>query len=374
MFENMKLTKEKGDLRLIVLEGAEEIGKKVDEYIMEKTGCKTSSIVNMTQVRFSNGEGKININETLRGKNVFIIADVGNYSIEYTMYGRTTFKGPDEHFQDIKRTLSAINGKAKKITVIMPLLYASRQHRRKGRESLDCAMALQELQSMGVEDIITFDVHDPNIQNAIPLLSFDNIYPTYNIVRAMMEMDREWFDDLENTIVISPDSGALDRAIYYAGVLGLNIGMFYKRRDYSKVVNGKNPIVAHEYVGSDIEGKNILIVDDMIASGESVLDIARELKGRGAKKVYIAATFALFTEGLAKFDDYYVKGLISRVYGTNLTYVPDEAKSRPWYGAVDMTDMMGDLISLLNQDQSISECIDATPGIRALLKSIGKEI
>ncbi len=374
MFENMNLTKEKGDLRLIVLEGAEEIGKKVDEYIMKKTGNKASSIVNMTQVRFSNGEGKININETLRGKNVFIIADVGNYSIEYTMYGRTTFKGPDEHFQDIKRTLSAINGKAKKITVIMPLLYASRQHRRKGRESLDCAMALQELQSMGVEDIITFDVHDPNIQNAIPLLSFDNIYPTYNIVRAMMEMDREWFDDLENTIVISPDSGALDRAIYYAGVLGLNIGMFYKRRDYSKVVNGKNPIVAHEYVGSDIEGKNILIVDDMIASGESVLDIARELKGRGAKKVYIAATFALFTEGLAKFDDYYVKGLISRVYGTNLTYVPDEAKNRPWYGAVDMTDMMGDLISLLNQDQSISECIDATPGIRALLKSIGKEI
>ncbi len=374
MFENINVAKEKGDLRLIVLEGAEEIGKKVDEYIMEKTGSDVSSIVKMSQVRFSNGEGKININETLRGKNVFIIADVGNYSIEYTMYGRTTFKGPDEHFADIKRALSAINGKAKKITVIMPLLYASRQHRRKGRESLDCAMALQELQSMGVEDILTFDVHDPNIQNAIPLLSFDNIYPTYNIVRAMMEKDREWFDDLENTIVISPDSGALDRAIYYAGVLGLNIGMFYKRRDYSKIVNGKNPIVAHEYVGSDIEGKNILIVDDMIASGESVLDIARELKGRGAKKVYIAATFALFTEGLSKFDDYYVKGLISRVYGTNLTYVPADAKERPWYGDVDMTDMMGDLISLLNEDQSISECIDATPGIRALLKNIGKEI
>ncbi len=374
MFEHMNFAKEKDDLRLIVLEGAEEIGKKVDEYIMEKSESNESSIVDMSQVRFSNGEGKININETLRGKNVFIISDVGNYSIEYTMYGRKTFKGPDEHFQDIKRTLSAINGKAKKITVIMPLLYASRQHRRKGRESLDCAMALQELQSMGVEYIITFDVHDPNIQNAIPLLSFDNIYPTYNIVRAMIEKDRDWFDDLENTIVISPDSGALDRAIYYAGVLGLNIGMFYKRRDYSKIVNGKNPIVAHEYVGSDIEGKNILIVDDMIASGESVLDIARELKGRGAKKVYIAATFALFTEGLAKFDDYYVKGFISRVYGTNLTYVPSEAKERPWYGNVDMTDMMGDLISLLNEDRSISECIDATPGIRALLKGIGKEI
>ncbi len=374
MFEDMTLAKAKGDLRLIVLEGAEEIGKKVDKYIMEKTGSDVSSVVNMTQVRFSNGEGKININETLRGKNVFIIADVGNYSIEYTMYGRTTLKGPDEHFQDIKRTLSAINGKAKKITVIMPLLYASRQHRRKGRESLDCAMALQELQSMGVEDVITFDVHDPNIQNSIPLLSFDNIYPTYNIVRAMMQKDRDWFDDLENTIVISPDSGALDRAIYYAGVLGLNIGMFYKRRDYSKVVNGKNPIVAHEYVGSNIDGKNILIVDDMIASGESVLDIARELKGRGAKNVYVAATFALFTEGLAKFDSYYEQGLISRVYGTNLTYVPEDAKKREWYGDVDMTDMMGDLISLLNEDMSISECIDATPGIRALLKDIGKEI
>ncbi len=205
-------------------------------------------------------------------------------------------------------------------------------------------------------------------------MSFDNIYPTYNIVRAMMEKDREWFDDLENTIVISPDSGALDRAIYYAGVLGLNIGMFYKRRDYSKVVNGKNPIVAHEYVGSNIEGKNILIVDDMIASGESVLDIARELTSRGANKVYIAATFALFTEGLSKFDDYYEKGLISRVYGTNLTYVPEEAKEREWYGSVDMTDMMGDLITLLNEDKSIADCIDATPGIRALLQGIGKEV
>lgn len=374
MFEELNLEKDVDDLRLIVLEGAHEVGKKIDQYIMNKTGRKDSAIVDIDQVRFSNGEGKIKINETLRGKNVFIICDVGNYSVEYVMYGRLTYKGPDAHFQDIKRTLSAINGKAKKITVIMPLLYASRQHRRKGRESLDCAMALQELQSMGVEDVITFDVHDPNIQNAIPLMSFDNIYPTLNIVRAMVEKDREWFDEIENTIVISPDSGALDRAIYYAGVLGLNIGMFYKRRDYSRVVNGKNPIVAHEYVGSEISGKNILIVDDMIASGESVLDIARELMGRGAKRVFVAATFALFTEGLAKFDEYYESGLISRVYGTDLTYVPDEAKNREWYGNVDMTDMMGDLICVLNEDRSISEIIDATPGIREILKSIGKEV
>lgn len=372
MVEHFNLETEKEDLCLIVLEGAENFGTKVDEYIMEKTGSTESSIIDIQQVRFSNGEGKIKINETLRGKNVFIIADVGNHSVEYKMYGRTCYKGPDEHFQDIKRALSAINGKAKKITVIMPLLYASRQHRRKGRESLDCSMALQELQNMGVEDILTFDVHDPNIQNAIPLLSFDNIYPTYNIVRAMIQKDRAWFDDLENTIVISPDSGALDRAIYYAGVLGLNIGMFYKRRDYSRIVNGKNPIVAHEYVGSDIKGKNILIVDDMIASGESVLDIARELTERGAKKVYVAATFALFTEGLAKFDDYFERGLISRVYGTNLTYVSDEVKQREWYGDVDMSDMLGDLISLLHEDKSISECIDATQGIRMLLKEIGK--
>ncbi len=360
------------ELCLIVLEGADDFGKRVDEYICKKIGATKSALLDFSQVRFSNGEGKIKINETIRGKNVFIIADVGNYSVEYKMYGRTTLKGPDEHFQDIKRTLSAINGKANKITVVMPLLYASRQHRRKGRESLDCAMALQELQTMGVTDIITFDVHDPNIQNAIPLLSFDNIYPTYNIVRTMVESDRKWFDEIEETIVISPDSGALDRAIYYAGVLGLNIGMFYKRRDYSRIVNGKNPIVAHEYVGSKIDGKNILIVDDMIASGESVLDIATELKGRGAKNVYIACTFALFTEGLAKFDDFYAKGLISRVYGTDLTYVPEEAKEREWYVSVDMTDMLGDLITLVNSNQSISECIDATEGIHDLLASIGK--
>ncbi len=372
MLNDKKFAKGCGELCLIVLEGAEEFGRKVDEHIMRATGSNKSSILDISQVRFSNGEGKIKINETLRGKNVFIIADVGNYSVEYTMYGRTTYKGPDEHFQDIKRTLSAINGKARKITVIMPLLYASRQHRRKGRESLDCAMALQELQTMGVEDVITFDVHDPNIQNAIPLLSFDNIYPTYNIVRTMINQDREWFDELENTIVISPDSGALDRAIYYAGVLGINIGMFYKRRDYSKIVNGKNPIVAHEYVGSDIENQNILIVDDMIASGESVLDIAKELKGRGAKNVYVACTFALFTEGLAKFDKYYEAGLISRVYATNLTYVPEEAKKREWYRDVDLTDMLGELIGLLANDKSISECIDATEGIRKLLQGIGK--
>ncbi len=372
MFSDTSLSCEKGNLCLIVLEGAEQFGKMIDDHIKKIYGTTTTSIISMDQVRFSNGEGKIKINETLRGKNVFVICDVGNYSVEYKMYGRTTFKGPDEHFQDIKRTLSAINGRANKINVIMPLLYASRQHRRKGRESLDCAMALQELQSMGIEDILTFDVHDPNIQNAVPLLSFDNIYPTYNIVRALVEKDREWFNDIENTVVISPDSGALDRAIYYAGVLGLNIGMFYKRRDYSKVVNGKNPIVAHEYVGSDIAGQNILIVDDMIASGESVLDIARELTERGAKKVYVAATFALFTEGLAKFDEYYEKGLISRVYATNLTYVPEEAKNREWYGDVDLTDMLANLIYLLNEDKSIAECIDATPGIRKLLDEIGK--
>lgn len=371
---NKLLLESHEELCLIVLEGAEDFGKKVDDYIMKKIGSNKSSILDFSQVRFSNGEGKIKINETIRGKNIFIIADVGNYSVEYKMYGRTSLKGPDEHFQDIKRALSAINGKANKITVVMPLLYASRQHRRKGRESLDCAMALQELETMGVTDIITFDVHDPNIQNAVPLLSFDNIYPTYNIVKAMFNKDRKWFEEIEETIVISPDSGALDRAIYYAGVLGLNIGMFYKRRDYSRIVNGKNPIVAHEYVGSKIEGKNILIVDDMIASGESVLDIATELKGRGAKNVYIACSFALFTEGLSKFDEYYKEGLISRVYGTNLTYVPDEAKNREWYESVDMTDMLGNLIMLVNSNQSISECIDATEGIQELLSTLGKVV
>ncbi len=357
-----------GDLGIIALKSATNLGEKVNARIAQNRDEDVSYLINAEDVRFANGEGKVSLASTVRGKDVYILCDIGNYSCTYNLYGMENRMGPDEHFQDIKRTLSAIEGKSRRTTVIMPLLYASRQHRRKGRESLDCALALQELERLGVSDIITFDVHDPNIQNAVPLVSFENLYPTYDIVKTMIKNEPEWFDELENTIVISPDTGAMDRAIYYAGVLGLNVGLFYKRRDYSQVVNGKNPIVAHEYMGPDIEGKNILVVDDMIASGESVLDIAKELKGRGAKKVYVAATFALFTEGVAKFDKYYEEGLISRVYSTNLTYIPESCLGKEWHATVDLSNFIAKIVNTLNYDSSISGLIDATGGIIKLLE------
>ncbi len=358
-----------GELGLIALKSATKLGNDINNKIAEIRGNEDSYLIDVKDVRFANGEGKVSLDSTVRGKDVYILCDIGNYMCTYNLYGMENHMGPDEHFQDIKRTLSAIEGKSRRTTVIMPLLYASRQHRRKGRESLDCSLALQELERLGVSDILTFDVHDPNIQNAVPLVSFENMYPTYDIVRTMLDRDSDLVDDLENTIVISPDTGAMDRAIYYAGVLGLNVGLFYKRRDYSKVVNGKNPIVAHEYMGQDISGKNVLIVDDMIASGESVLDIARELKGRGAKNVYVAATFALFTEGVSKFDDYYEQGLIKRVYSTNLTYIPESLKDKEWHCTVDLSNFIAKIINTLNHDESISELLDATVGIRKLLKN-----
>lgn len=284
------------------------------------------------------------------------------------MFGFTNHKGPDEHFQDIKRTVSAIRGKAARITVIMPLLYQSRQHRRKGRESLDCALALQELERLGVDEILTFDVHDPNVQNAIPLLSFENLYPTYDIVKSLISNEDTLELDKEKLLVISPDTGAMDRAIYYSSVLGVDVGLFYKRRDHSTVVNGKNPIVDHEYMGREVEGKDVLIVDDMIASGESVLDIALELKKRNAKNVYVATTFAFFTEGLEKFNKYYSDGIISKVYSTNLTYISPELRETKWFNAVDMSEFLSRVINRLNYGKSIAKYMDATRIIRSLLK------
>ncbi|MFV0441643.1 MAG: ribose-phosphate pyrophosphokinase [Lachnospirales bacterium] len=358
----------KGDLGIIVLKSAKDLGNKINSKIAKVRDESESYLIDGSDVRFSNGEGKVSLTSSVRGKDIYILCDIGNYSCTYNLYGIENRMGPDEHFQDIKRTLSAIAGKAARTTVIMPILYASRQHRRKGRESLDCAMALQELEKMGVSDIITFDVHDPNIQNAVPLVSFENIYPTYDIVKTMIENESDWLDDLENTVVIAPDTGAMDRAIYYAGVLGLNVGMFYKRRDYSKVVNGKNPIVAHEYMGQDIRGMNVLVVDDMIASGESSLDIAREVKGRGAKKVYIASTFALFTEGVQKFEEHFEQGIIDRVYSTNLTYIPEGCRDKEWHCTVDLSGYIAKIVNTLNHDSSISGLLDATPGIKKLLQ------
>ena len=355
------------ELGIIALESCAELGNAIDKYIQNNRNCTESFLIPLNEIRFSNGEGKVKISESVRGKDIYILCDVGNYSCTYKMFGLTNCKGPDEHFQDIKRTVAAIRGKAARITVIMPLLYESRQHRRKGRESLDCAIALQELERLGVDEIITFDVHDPNIQNAIPLMSFENIYPTYDIVKSFISHEKSLELDKEKLLVISPDTGAMDRAIYYSSVLGVDVGLFYKRRDHSTIINGKNPIVQHEYVGRNVSGKDVLIVDDMIASGESVLDIAKELKTIGARNVYVAATFAFFTEGLEKFNKAHEDGLIARIYSTNLTYVPKELYDSKWFNAVDLSEFSARIINRLNHGRSIAKYMDATRIIHSLL-------
>jgi ribose-phosphate pyrophosphokinase len=355
------------ELGIIALESCAEIGNSIDKYIQSSRNCNESFLIPIDEIRFSNGEGKVKISESVRGKDIYILCDVGNYSCTYKMFGITNHKGPDEHFQDIKRTVAAIRGKAARITVIMPLLYEARQHRRKGRESLDCALALQELARLGVDEIITFDVHDPNIQNAIPLLSFENIYPTYDIVKAIISNEKSLELDKEKLLVISPDTGAMDRAIYYSSTLGVDVGLFYKRRDHSTIINGKNPIVQHEYVGRNVSGKDVLIVDDMIASGESVLDIAKELKKRNAKNVYVAATFAFFTEGFEKFNKAYEDGLITRIYSTNLSYVPQELYDTEWFKCADLSELSSRIINRLNHGRSIAKYMDATRIIHSLL-------
>ena len=355
------------ELGIIALESCTELGNAIDKYIQKNRECTESFLIPIDEIRFSNGEGKVKISETVRGKDIYILCDVGNYSCTYKMFGIENHKGPDEHFQDIKRTVGAIRGKAARITVIMPLLYESRQHRRKGRESLDCALALQELERLGVDEIITFDVHDPNIQNATPLLSFENIYPTYDIVKGIISNEESLELDKEKLLVISPDTGAMDRAIYYSSTLGVDVGLFYKRRDHSTIVNGKNPIVQHEYVGRNVAGKDVLIVDDMIASGESVLDIAKELKKRNAKNVYVAATFAFFTEGFEKFNNAYKDGLIARIYSTNLSYIPQELHDSEWFKGVDLSELSARIINRLNHGRSIAKYMDATRIIHSLL-------
>lgn len=363
-----------GKLGIVALESCTKLAGEVDSHIvnMNKSNFSNSAdtyIIESKESRFSNGEGKIAIEETVRGKDIYIMCDTGNYNCTYEMYGFINHKSPDDHFQDIKRVLSAISGKARRITVVMPLLYASRQHRKRGRESLDCALALQELESLGVQDIITFDVHDPTVQNAVPMISFDNIYPTYETIKTFMETEKDIAVDKNKMLVISPDSGAMDRAIYYSSVLGLDIGLFYKRRDHSKVVKGKNPIVNHEYIGRDVEGQDILIVDDMISSGESIFDIITELKKRKANRIFVATTFSLFTEGIEKFQKFYEDGLLSRVYATNLTYVPEEAKKSDWYKVVDMSESIANIIYNLNYDKSIRGILRNTENIKSLIEA-----
>lgn len=339
------------DLKLIVLESHKELGDKVNEYLKELRGSKEDFILPIKIDRFNNGEGKVSILETVREKDIYILSDVGNYNITYNMRGFTNHKGPDEHYQDIKRVISAMSGHASKVNVIMPLLYQSRQHKRKSRESLDCAVALRELERLNVNNIITYDVHDPSICNAIPYTSFNNVYPTKQILESLMND----YPDIENMLVISPDMGALERARYYADLLRCDVGAFYKRRDLTKVVNGKNPIIEHAYIGSEVEGKNIIIVDDMISSGSSMLEVCEMLKQKGANHIYLATTFALFTEGTEIFEKAYKDGLFDKIYSTNASFIPQEIIESDWFKLVDISFVLASIINSLHNRKSLHE-------------------
>ena len=364
-----------GDLGIIPLQSCSELGNMVNEYIVDwrkeresvlhqDDKIKDSYIVNTKCSRFGSGEAKGTILDSIRGKDLYLLVDVTNYSIEYSLCGHMNKMSPDDHYSDLKRIITAAAGKARRINVIMPFLYESRQHKRTSRESLDCAVALQELHALGVENIITFDAHDPRVQNAIPNSGFDSIQPTYQFIKSLFNNVPDLQVDSDHMMIISPDEGAMGRAVYYSNVLGLDMGMFYKRRDYSKVVNGRNPIVAHEFLGSSVEGKDVFIVDDMISSGESMLDVAKELKKRKAKRVFVAATFGLFTNGLKQFDEYYEQGLISKVLTTNVIYQTPDLLSRPYYINVDLSKYIALMIDKLNYDHSISELLDPNAKIQ----------
>ena len=364
-----------GDLGIIPLQSCSGLGNMVNEYIVDwrkeresvlhqDDRVKDSYIVNTKCSRFGSGEAKGTILDSIRGKDLYLLVDVTNYSIEYSLCGHMNKMSPDDHYSDLKRIITAAAGKARRINVIMPFLYESRQHKRTSRESLDCAVALQELHALGVENIITFDAHDPRVQNAIPNSGFDSIQPTYQFIKSLFNNVPDLQVDSDHMMIISPDEGAMGRAVYYSNVLGLDMGMFYKRRDYSKVVNGRNPIVAHEFLGSSVEGKDVFIVDDMISSGESMLDVAKELKQRKAKRVFVAATFGLFTNGLKQFDEYYEQGLISKVLTTNVIYQTPDLLSRPYYINVDLSKYIALMIDKLNYDHSISELLDPNAKIQ----------
>ncbi len=370
-----------GDLAIIPLESSRIIGKKVDDYIVgwrneSNPGTsihftnykKDSYILDAVCPRFGSGEAKGILNESVRGKDVYLLVDVCNHSLSYKVCGQINHMSPDDHYQDLKRMIAAISGKARRITVIMPFLYESRQHRRSSRESLDCALALQELTNMGVENIITFDAHDPRVQNAIPLKSFETVQPTYQFIKALLANVDDIHMNAENMMIISPDEGAMGRAIYFGNVAGVDVGTFYKRRDYTQIIEGRNPIIAHEFLGSDVAGKDVVVIDDMISSGESMIDVATELKRRNAGRIFIASTFGLFTNGLEKFDKAYETGLIYRVMTTNLVYQPEELLQREYYINVDMSKYIALLIDTLNHDSSISEYLNPTERIEKILK------
>ncbi|MCR5815914.1 MAG: ribose-phosphate pyrophosphokinase [Ruminococcus sp.] len=359
-------------LGLIAMAGASDLGDKVNSYLTRWAGeagfDQETFLVEADCPRFSSGDGKGLIKQTIRGNDLFILCDMGNYSIKYDYFGHENWMSPDDHYQDLKRIIQAASGKAYRINVIMPSLYGGRQHRRNYRESLDCAVALQELQSMGVANVLTFDAHDPRVQNAVPLMGFDNIIPSYQVLKSMFRNLSDFKPNKEHFMIVSPDEGAINRNMYYASVLGVDMGMFYKRRDYSVVVNGRNPIVAHEYMGNDVTGKDIFIADDIISSGESMLEVAAELKKRNAGKIYCYATYAIFTNGFEKFDKAYKDGVIDGVFGTNLTYRSPELLAKPWFYEVDCAKYIAYFITTLNHDMSISEVIDPHEKIQNLLK------
>lgn len=368
-------------LALLPMRGYEAMGKMVNEYLVRWVAEEDNEmccpypgygeecfILNAECPRFGTGEGKAVIHNSVRGRDLYILCDVTNYHETYRMYGLEVPMSPDDHFQDLKRLIAAAGNKPHRITVITPYLYEGRQHRRNARESLDCALGLQELREMGVENIITFDAHDPRVQNAVPLSNFDNVQPTYQMLKALLRTHPDLVIDKNHMMIISPDEGAAARNIYYASMLGLDLGLFYKRRDYSKVVNGRNPIVAHEYLGDSVEGKDVIIADDILATGDSMLDIARELKRRKAGRVFLNATFALFTEGLFAFDQAYEEGLFDTLFATNLNYLNPELATRPWFAEVNMAKYVALLIATLNHDSSISQLLNPSDRIENLLR------
>ena len=376
-----------GTLGIIAIDGCQAMGKEVDHFITtwrHEDGHKfmddvvfsgyqrDSYLVNAHVPRFGSGEAKGVIDESVRGMDLYILVDVCNYSLTYSMSGNTNHMSPDDHYQNLKRIIAAVGGKAKRINVIMPFLYESRQHKRSSRESLDCALALQELTHMGVDNIITFDAHDPRVQNAIPLSGFETVRPTYQFVKGLLDRYDDLIIDSDHMMAISPDEGATERAVYLANVLNLDMGMFYKRRDCSRVVNGRNPIIAHEFLGSSVEGKDVIILDDMISSGDSILDVAKQLKSRNAKRIFAAATFGLFTNGLDKFDEAYESGLIDGVLTTNLIYQTPELLSRPYYINCDMSKYVALMIDTLNHDGSISDILDPSERIQVCVEEYKK--
>ena len=386
LYEDKKIdTVPVGPLGLIPLKGMEEFTKKVNNYLVEWRKERESEhkdtllfseyekdnyIIKSSISRFGSGEAKGTIEESVRGDDLYLLVDVCNYSMTYSLSGKINHMSPDDHFQDLKRIIAAIAGKARRINVIMPFLYESRQHKKTGRESLDCALALQELTNMGVENIITFDAHDPRVQNAIPLKGFETVQPIYQYTKGLLRNFPDLQVDSEHMMIISPDEGGMRRAIYFANMLKLDVGMFYKRRDYTKVVDGRNPIIAHEFLGADVEDKDLVIIDDMISSGESVQEVAKELKKRKARRVFVCATFGLFTNGFARFDQYYEDGIIDGIFTTDLVYQSPDLLSKPYYYNVEMSKYVALLIDNLNHDSTISGLLTPTNRNNNLLEKV----